>query len=288
MKTVLSPQDVAHVFAHQSQSEARNSNGSLFFSRQTIYSYGHHFSIAKFVENSKGQSTLLFTTRSYSKTTARHVRIVSSATSHINKIYCYSPDESPRSNIEQFEREIKNILSGIDKARKPEKYILLAEAIQSRAKIYADFFGLKIKEIDKLLKAANSGKYAENLAKERLAKEKREAKAKKESEKQFRESLAKWRAFEQGQIYTREFGRDFLRINKEKNRIETTQGIEIPMQIAKKAYQWIKETSKCTSCDFMVLDFKVTELTDDYIKIGCHTIYMDEINETAKVLGWLK
>jgi len=49
MRRVLrSNADVAHVWAQQVQDEERS--GNMFFEGDTIYSYGHHFPIARFVK----------------------------------------------------------------------------------------------------------------------------------------------------------------------------------------------------------------------------------------------
>jgi len=43
MKKVVSPSEVAHLWANQLQSEATNRGRSFYFERQAIYSYGSHF-----------------------------------------------------------------------------------------------------------------------------------------------------------------------------------------------------------------------------------------------------
>ncbi len=68
--------EIPHLWMHQVQEEARNSNGSLYFSGPTIYSYGSHFPIARHVENKRGTKEILFTTASYSVTTSSHCSAV--------------------------------------------------------------------------------------------------------------------------------------------------------------------------------------------------------------------
>jgi hypothetical protein len=50
--------EIPHLWMHQVQEEARNSNGSLYFSGPTIYSYGSHFPIARHVENKRGKKAI--------------------------------------------------------------------------------------------------------------------------------------------------------------------------------------------------------------------------------------
>ncbi len=67
--------DVTHVWAHQTQSEARTPGGRLYFNEDTIYSYGSHFPIARHVKTRDGKGpAVLFTTDTYSPTTAGHIR----------------------------------------------------------------------------------------------------------------------------------------------------------------------------------------------------------------------
>jgi hypothetical protein len=287
MKKVNSPDTVAHLFAHQSQNEATNSNRSLFFENDKIYSYGRHFCIARHVTAKDGDPALLFTTRRYSNTTAKHISIVRNATNHINKIYCNDPTATNKHNFNSFETEIENALKGLATARKPEKYIQEAEQIQGRAEKYAQFFNLITPpQIAELLESATTGKYKEYLIQEadRIQKEQEQADAK--ALKAFKKLLSTWRAGETERLYNRMQNLDFLRINNN-GRIQTSQGVEVPAEIGKRAYNWIKNTKICNSeCNYQILEFSVKELTKEFIKIGCHTIEIKEINKIAKQLNW--
>jgi hypothetical protein len=76
MKNVVTVSEVPHLWAHQTQPNARTANGSLYFSGRVIYSYGPHFPIAIHAQNGRGETCVLFTTDSYSVTTQRHVSAV--------------------------------------------------------------------------------------------------------------------------------------------------------------------------------------------------------------------
>lgn len=71
MKKVVSNAQVAKLWASQKQWTAKNAQGSFYYRDSTIYSYGPHFPIARWINN-----TVYFTTRSYSKTTAKHKDLV--------------------------------------------------------------------------------------------------------------------------------------------------------------------------------------------------------------------
>ena len=287
MKKVNTPDTVAHLFAHRSQTEATNSNRTLFFENDKIYSYGRHFCIARHVTNDAGETALLFTTRTYSNTTAKHISIVRNATNHKNTIYCHNPNATNEGNFNSFEDEIKNVLKGLATARKPEKYINEAEQIQNRAEKYAQFFNLTTPpQIAELIEIATTGKYKDYLIQEanRITKEREESE--KKALLKYKNDIKKFHKLEIHRIVNRLENRDFLRINTN-GRIQTSQGIEIPSEIAKIAYNWIKSTKICdNSCNYKILDFYVTELTKEFIKIGCHIIEIKEMNKIAKKLQW--
>ncbi len=302
MKTVFSHSDLAHQFAHQLSEIARTPNNSMFIADNTIWSYGRHFAIAKHATNDRGQTAVLFTTRSYSNTTAKHIRHVQHACNHLLTIDCNDPSESPRMNFEAMLKEMKGCLLGLDKAKKPEKYIEPAKYILHRANIYAEFMGVSVPaELTSLIESVETGEYKVYLAgeSERIATAKKEREEREIAEG--KKQLAQWRKFKgESRLYNRLNDRDHLRIgervggNRETKRyvscIQTSQGVEIPTEAAKRAYKWIVQTIKaggCNgNCEYKVLDFKVTAVTPELITIGCHKLEMNEINAIAKKLKW--
>ena len=68
-KHVFKTEQVAHIWAQQTQDDGRNAQGNFYFTGDTIYSYGSHFPIARFIN----PQTVLFTTRRYSNTTSKHL-----------------------------------------------------------------------------------------------------------------------------------------------------------------------------------------------------------------------
>jgi hypothetical protein len=78
MKTVFTNSQVAHVWAQQNQATGRSGNGQFYFEGATIFSYGGHFPIARFVE-ANGSRVVLFTAADYSVTTGRHKSYVRGA-----------------------------------------------------------------------------------------------------------------------------------------------------------------------------------------------------------------
>lgn len=87
---------VAHAWATQSRESAKGSN--FYFEGTTIYSYGPHFPIATFTDRvtNSGFHVVLFTTRRYSATTAKHCSLVRNALKGLNVriIECNYPDNA--------------------------------------------------------------------------------------------------------------------------------------------------------------------------------------------------
>ena len=83
MKKVLDKYTVAHFFANQVQEEGRTSCHNFYFERNTLFSYGSHFVIAKHQKD----GVVLFTQATYSNTTAKHISIAYQALSHKKKIH---------------------------------------------------------------------------------------------------------------------------------------------------------------------------------------------------------
>ncbi len=293
MKTIVNKSTVAHMWANQLQQQAKTPTRNFYFEGDTIYSYGGHFSIAKHVGNNK----VLFTYRSYSNSTAKHIRQVEYAANHLECIYVYNPTGSQHENFAEFLRDMKNKLTGLLNARKPEKYIEPARHVYQRAVKYAEFLGVAVpNELTELIESVDKGEYKIYLANEaaRIAKE--QAERERIAHKKAISDLKKWYKGENMRLYTRHGDRDHLRIiermedKKHIKRIETSQGIEMPLEVARKAYNWVKLTIQAGGCNgdchFKILDYEVTALTSKLMTIGCHKIEMKEIEKIATLLNW--
>lgn len=267
MRNVFTSSDLCHKWANQHQQSGRNANGSMYFEGSTIYSYGSHFPIAKHVRNEQGQTAVLFTERTYSNTTAKHMNHVWMSCKNDNIINCYRPDSTHEENFKFWAQNAEEFgASKLAKARKPEKYLQILSDVEKVSTKYAEFFGL---ELPDYLKAVLSIKdkneflqFADKKAEYIKAEEKRKAKAQKQ---EFKEQINKWLNNETNRLYTK-YKLDFLRINE--NRVETTQAVQIPLEIAKRLY--LKLKTNTLAVGDKVLDYSVNEIGKE-IKIGCHT-----------------
>ena len=274
MKKVVSPNQVAHLFANQLQSEARTQTKNFYFYGNSIYSYGSHFCIAKFVDN----ETLLFTERSYSNTTAKHINHVWNATSHIKKIHCANPIGSHDENFNYWLIEAENNIDKLKNARKPEKYLSELNHIKDKVNEYAQYFGistpLTLENALSITDKAETIAYLDSKA-EAIAKEKKQKET--ELKKEHAKNLKKWKKFEIGSLYQRN-GFDYLR--KDSENFQTSQGVKIPIAIGLRFYNNI--VNKTIKVGDKFLDYTINEVNDKLIKIGCHTITLKEINTIVK------
>ena len=266
MKNIFTNSELAHTYANQSQQSGRNSSGSFYFDGKTIYSYGRHFPIAKIVRNESGNECMLFTYRSYSNSTSKQVSIVRNATRQYKKIYCYNPEDSHELNFKSWLNLAEIETAKLQKAKKPELYLNQLSILNIEALEYAEFFNIEIPVT--LLAVLSIKDKSENLVyMSKKAELMKIEKAKKEKAQkiEYKEQLKKWFNFETGRVYGG-FNFDFLRVNE--NRIETTQAVKIPLELAKRLHNKIKTNT--LKVGESLLDYKVNEV-GNIIKIGCHT-----------------
>lgn len=266
MRKVVDKHTVAHMWANKKQDEARTSTSNLYFNGDTIYSYGRHFPIAKHVDNGRGDSAVLFTTRSYSSTTAQHISIVRSACSHLNRIYCYSPDELKSVNFDHYRTEIESIATKLVRAKKPEIYLNEIDQVSATARKYAEFWGVPIPEsLQEAMNISSKDSYAGYNERKQAAALIEKTRREKELKKKHKEELKKWLSGESYSLYSRD-GYDYLRVKD--GRVQTSQRVELPIEMGKRLYQSIKEDT--LKVGDKILNYIVNE-TGAVYRIGCHT-----------------
>jgi hypothetical protein len=260
MKTVFSNSEIMHVFAGQTQDFGKTTNRSIFFERGKIYSYGYHFCMANLVGNN-----LFFTLRSYSNTTEKHISKLESATRQYNKIYCAYPDGSKDENFRFWKNEAEKEASKLLKAKKPQIYLNELSNIQEQVSKYCEAMQFLIPdELIEILSIQNKDEF-KILAEKAAAKEIENIKKKEYKNKlQFKENFKKWTNFEIDYLHTKNL--DFLRLKDEK--IQTTQQVQIPINLAIKLYNSIKDNT--LKIGDKLLNYEVRNIDKKTISIGCH------------------
>lgn len=148
----MNNREVAHLWVNQSRESARGSH--FYFEGATIYSYGPHFPIAR-LHSRAGRRLVLFTTRTYSVTTAKHCSYVRSACSHLPIVYIpyIDPHIDPGkpehgANLEYLQAQLKQC--GRQAMRRTRESAVQADAEHAarvhRAIVdYMVFFGIRRK-----------------------------------------------------------------------------------------------------------------------------------------------
>jgi hypothetical protein len=265
MKNVFSNSELAHVYANQSQPTGTNSNRSFYFEDKTIFSYGRHFPIAKIITNQQGVEVMLFTFRTYSNTTSKQISIVRSATRQYNKIYCFNPNYSHEANFIEWVNLAEMEAFKLRKAKKPEIYLNELSRLYNEVNAYAYYFGLEIPlTLQAILSIKDKKENLEYMSKKDEFLRIENAKKQKAQKIEYKEKLKKWFNFETSRVYSG-FNLDFLRVND--NRIETTQAVQIPVELAKRLHNKIKQNT--LEVGEQLLSYRVDQI-GDIIKIGCH------------------
>lgn len=308
MKHVFNTNEVAHIWALQQQDNGKNAGGNFYFAKQTIYSYGYHFPIATIVG-----SDVLFTLRKYSNTTAKHIGKVRGAISHKNIIWCYDVPVNLKyaaleheNNLNRWKREIKSLFSelGNKRLRDTQSRISAINSHIEKLNIYCKYFKLPIKdkELKDLLKLAAKPDFL-NIARQATEKE---AEARQKKMKlaiiAYETYIELWRKYDtdglenlpektkqlcnfyanNNESFTR------LRYNAAENRLETSKGVQIPAEVAKRAFVQLNGCMEgtCDSIEVPVMNYTITKTTKDTIIAGCHTIPKSDVNYIAQLLNW--
>lgn len=285
-KTLSDRQEVAHYWANKVQSEGKARN--VFFVGDKIYSYGHHFCIARHVPG-----FVVFTTAGYSSSTGQHKSIVSSACAHIPRVYCNDPSGSAHNNKAAALRKVENALIEGEKKgiRESTREKCKAQALQ-----YAETFNAylaALPKIERTEKPINTAKLDQFRA-AMLRQEKREAKAREkakiEQAEKEREYLADWRS--DLTMYTQNMRNLTAALRLNGDNVETSHGANIPVSDALRLWPVIlrvKTGSKDYEPGMPIGAYRLTQIkTDGSIVVGCHNIAFSEIEAIAEKLGLLE
>lgn len=303
-KHVFDTGEVPHLWAHGTQDDARNKQGNLYFTGDTIYSYGSHFPIARYVTNGAGKRAVLFTTACYSVTTSGHCSAVRSAIPSGIPVFnvpnvChgrYSGNElmadDHAGNLADYAEWVESEVTASARARsswKKEHSNERAESLRAEAIAYAELFSLPVPNIpdvpaldsDALTtirkrEAKRAAEKAEQTKRERAAAIARQ-----------QELITHWRAGQySGRLYDVPA---MLRI--EGDEVVTSRGARFPISHAKRALVFVRKVRE--SGQAYVRNGQTIHLgpyaidriePDGAAKAGCHVVSWEEIERIAPAL----
>jgi hypothetical protein len=283
----MNNRQVAHLWANKARDGAKGSH--FYFNGATIYSYGPHFPIARHIERN-GKSAILFTTKSYSISTSKHISYARGAIrEHALVIHTADVTREPKSAElrKEYESRLTDVMDNLARARTHKDiHAQSAGRIAREGNAAAEFFGWTWR----LTVPHFSDEWLEEQrAKLREQQKKQDAKFKRQreaAEKEAAERIQRWRA---GESVTVNHGDIMLRVKDES--IQTSRGAEIPVSHAPRLWRVIQravngEPYKANGHSEHAGEFKVDSVdTDGTMRAGCHTIKFEELKRLAVTLG---
>lgn len=273
-KVFQSNYEAIHIFAQQTHPEGRNPTSSVFFEGDKIYSYGYHYLLGEFLD----ANTILINDEGYSVSTSKHIGILMGATSQYKQYY------KTKTDIDYIHNHVFNYLKPkLAKARKPQKYTSEIFALWNSLNEYInerkETKTRRRKEYKQLLK------FVDSLQDDNALESLREW-AKKEKEKEQRRVKKvlseKLKNFYDYKIdYFKVNGFDYLRRSENGQYIETSQGVKIDIDEARRYYKIL--SSGANMRGEKISNF-ITKSFNDLLTIGCHNISKEQINKISKLL----
>ena len=303
-KHVFDTGEIPHLWAHRTQDDARNKQGNLYFTGDTIYSYGSHFPIARHVTNDAGERAVLLTTATYSVTTASHCSAVRSAIPsgvrvfHVPSVYHgrYSGSDltadDHAGNVADYTARIEKHV--ITSARARSSYAKTwnnqrACHLRDQAFAYCAFFDLPVPNIPEVPAIDSDALAAIRKREAKRAAEKAEQTKRERAEAIVRqqELITRWRAGQySGCIYDVPA---MLRIDGDE--VVTSRGARFPVSHAKRALAFvrkIRESQKAYVRNGHTIHLGPYALDriepNGTVIAGCHVVSWQEIDRIAPAL----
>jgi hypothetical protein len=297
---VFPNREIPHLWAHQTQDEARNGTRSFYFRGATIYSYGSHFPIATHVKGSQGQPGVLFTSEKNSVTTSQHMSMVHRSIPPDVPVFTvpcqhfgFSEAEDKyqhEKNLKHYTREVAEHLTTCARARSSyNKEYQHERAVELRreALCYATFFGLPDPAIV-MVPDLDSEQMAAIKAREAKASAKKAGEAKRKAEEErihWAQTAEQWRRGEYHHYLPYSLP-TMLRI--EGNDVVTSRGARFPITHAKRglalvraviarAEDWRPNGQTCHLGHYHI-DWIEANGT---VHAGCHIVTWPEIQRIA-------
>jgi hypothetical protein len=303
-KHVYDTGEIPHLWAHRTQEEARNRQGNLYFTGDTIYSYGSHFPIGRHVSNGTSERAVLFTTSTYSVTTSSHCSAVRSAIPSGLRVFhvpnvCHgrysgsdlTADDHASNLADYADRIEKHVVTS---ARARSSYAKAwnnqhAGHLRDQAFDYCVFFGLPIPNIPEVPELDSDALTAIRKREAKRSAEKAEQTKRDRAEALVRqqELITKWRAGQySGCLYDVPV---MLRIDGDE--MVTSRGARFPVSHAKRALAFVRKVRK--SGQTYVRNGHTIHLgpyaldrieADGTVMAGCHVVCWQEIERIAPLV----
>jgi len=290
MRKVLRNHDeVAHIWAQQSQQEGRASN--VFFYGKTIYSYGEHFPIARFEK----KNVVLMNSETYSVSTSKHATIVLRALDlDTVKVFHVPNTGSEREkpyhfgNVKSYFKEFERFLDKASRARGNYSYYLSwAKASREDALEYCKTFRCKryLKKFDFDFDF-DSDSVKEKVFKIKTREKENEARRAALLESALKKGVIQWR--DGKNVLIHQYHKTLLRLSTDGKTVETSKRAYFPIEDAKRAIRFVKAVvKKGKPWERNGERFKIgiyqldTVSACGDVKAGCHRVKFEEIERLS-------
>jgi hypothetical protein len=277
---------VAHLWANRAQSDARNGRGNLYFHNETIYSYGSHFPIARWV-NFKGKPSVVFLTVSrYSNTTTGHISIVCAAIPPGFDVFEVPEVQglNHKANLKSYRERIDKLALRASRARISAKwYADKCRELCAEANKYAKLFKLKAR-----FKVPNNKALGEICRKARNADRRYAAKLKRAKAARLAELAPQAEQWNRGERDSMSFEWPDVMLRVRGSRLQTSKGAAVDLESAKRLLPLIRagKVWKRNGEQIAVGDFQLDSIDEaGNVEIGCHLVKRAEIDRIAAQLG---
>ena len=281
---------LSHNWANKIKDTGKGS--SMFYEGDTIYSYGYHFPIAKFI-TIEDLTFVAFNNNNYSNSTAKHKNHVRRAIPYnYEVINCIDMNFGFYGHEKNMKHYINEINTNLDKAKKATKYkeylITSAEKSLSELTNYIRLFKIdKIAGHKETLKdLLNYQSFIDNYknSPEFTAwKQKQAINEKKKQDNEVikqAENIIKFRSFEINHVYSLPY--NLLRYNSDKNEIQTSGGVNMAKDIFLRYYSMFKNNT--LQIGEKVEHYQYGGTKDNIIFVGCHKFELTEIENLINTI----
>lgn len=289
---MASNSQIAHLWAQQRHGD--KDGGNMFFRGPTIYSYGTHFPMARFTaaQDPDGAQVVLYTSGSYSKTTAKHLSLVRNALAGLPVRVFTVPDVDP-CNATDHAANVAHMLAAraelLDKAARAVSrgadYLADAATLAHDATLYAVCFDLPAPVI------------AEPSADVLAIVAGRATVAQKRAVREYAAERAEWLAGTRRSMPAGYNGPTLLRLAFtagnafERTAVETSRGATVPRDVAPRLWAMACDARSRGSAQHgggrAVGGFTLDMVSaDGSLRIGCHVLTWEVISDfCVRVLG---
>ena len=306
-----SAREICHLWANQTQNQARQPNRRISFYGTELFSYG-----TKIAELFPTHNIAMVTTRNYSQTTTKHQRYLRDALPSRYIIIEVYDSFRPESIIQHFNEQLEFQISKLKNARTPSKYLVEIDKqlknaeryLQNFSYIYKDTFTRAGEErfyqqLTDLIEAQS--KFVDSADSRALARAYIQDKETKEEEKReqmradFNRRVKAWQNHErddedqpitipnsQMRIMTSET--DFARLSKDGTHFESHRGARISKEHGLALFRMIK--AFVTEGKEVILPISIGSYTleridkDGNCVIGCHRFSYTELERVYKTV----